>query len=265
MSKDTLNPEEIERIRNEDLKNLIKKVARGIPLNNAEWGRLLQHQEGEERASLTANTQVELAEACGVSRRTISTKLKDPKSPGSRSNGKYDITAWKMYLKNQGSIEDSVDVADAILVFAGELWRESRKKTITLEEFTVRYQDRTRELIEMALQSDVAEMKKHLEVERLRIICDTLAIDRDLKRDTVVNTVQAVNWINEKIGTWRKQIFAIPNAYAGRLSRKKAAQIKEILQEALQDTFVGFTDEIDKEITNALASEGDADGDAAAV
>jgi phage terminase Nu1 subunit (DNA packaging protein) len=58
----------------------------------------------EETLSVWAKNQTELAEAMGCDRKTISRwlKEKDPECPGKTSDGRYNITLWRLWGEKKG-------------------------------------------------------------------------------------------------------------------------------------------------------------------
>lgn len=58
----------------------------------------------EETLSVWAKNQTELAEAMGCERKTISRwlKEKDPECPGKTSDGRYNITLWRLWSEKKG-------------------------------------------------------------------------------------------------------------------------------------------------------------------
>lgn len=67
-------------------------------------GELSELAAAEERLSLWANNQVELAEALGCNRKTIARWLKsrDPDCPGATADGRYNVTLWKLWAAKEG-------------------------------------------------------------------------------------------------------------------------------------------------------------------
>jgi hypothetical protein len=60
--------------------------------------------EAEERLSVWAKNQTELAEQLGCDRKTIQRWLKasDPDCPGSTSDGRYNVSLWKIWVETKG-------------------------------------------------------------------------------------------------------------------------------------------------------------------
>ena len=58
----------------------------------------------EERLSTWAKNQTELAEAIGCNRKSIQRWLKEahPDCPGQTSDGRYNITLWKLFVESVG-------------------------------------------------------------------------------------------------------------------------------------------------------------------
>lgn len=58
----------------------------------------------EERLSVWAKNQTELAEKLGCDRKTIRRWLKegDPECPGAMADGRYNVTLWKLWVEAKG-------------------------------------------------------------------------------------------------------------------------------------------------------------------
>lgn len=58
----------------------------------------------EETLSVWAKNQIELADALGCDRKTIGRwlKEKDPECPGKMSDGRYNITLWRLWVEKKG-------------------------------------------------------------------------------------------------------------------------------------------------------------------
>ena len=65
---------------------------------------VLDEAEAEERLSLWAKNQVELAAALGCDRKTIQRWLKenDAECPGTRADGRYNVTLWRLWSEKKG-------------------------------------------------------------------------------------------------------------------------------------------------------------------
>jgi hypothetical protein len=70
-------------------------------LPEAEAGAMVA---AEERLSTWAKNQSELAEAIGCDRKSIQRWLKagDPDCPGHTSDGRYNVTLWKLWVESKG-------------------------------------------------------------------------------------------------------------------------------------------------------------------
>lgn len=65
---------------------------------------VLDEAEAEERLSLWAKNQTELAAAIGCDRKTIQRWLKegDAECPGKRADGRYNVTLWRLWAEKKG-------------------------------------------------------------------------------------------------------------------------------------------------------------------
>lgn len=65
---------------------------------------VLNEADAEERLSVWAKNQVELAAALGCDRKTIQRWLKenDPECPGKRADGRYNVTLWRLWSEKKG-------------------------------------------------------------------------------------------------------------------------------------------------------------------
>jgi hypothetical protein len=107
-----LTAEQAEILLKADLRNLAKKVQQGRTLSPSERN-LLQSVLGGGKPSKAsfARNQVELAELLGVSRKTIQRARKKPGNPGAQPDGRYDVTAWREFIRSNGrALDDDEDV-----------------------------------------------------------------------------------------------------------------------------------------------------------
>lgn len=94
-----LSPEQATRILNADFKNLVSKVRKGQPLTQAERQLIKARSSGDVDMNITeASTVVELADALGVSRRSISNWRKLEGSPTAAANGSHDVVEWRNFM-----------------------------------------------------------------------------------------------------------------------------------------------------------------------
>ncbi|NDD52882.1 hypothetical protein EBZ39_03210 [bacterium] len=86
-----------------DLANIAKRVSAGYKLTKAERALLNVHAAQNPDAGQTyAGSYVELADALGVSRRTIQEWRKRPHAPTPASDGRHDVMAWRVYMRQHG-------------------------------------------------------------------------------------------------------------------------------------------------------------------
>lgn len=109
---DDLNAAVAETVLRANSQNLIAKVRAGRTLSAAEVNLLESIRSAGRLVALsTARNQVELAQACGVSRKTVVRYLKLPGSPARRPDGRYEVAAWRAFLAANG-VEGAGGVAD---------------------------------------------------------------------------------------------------------------------------------------------------------
>jgi hypothetical protein len=86
--------------------------------NQAVQGELEAMAQAEDRLSVWAKNQTELAEALGCDRKTIQrwVKSRDADCPGAMADGRYNVTLWKLWVANKGKkpakrrLDDKVDL-----------------------------------------------------------------------------------------------------------------------------------------------------------
>ncbi len=99
-----LSPEQASRILNADFKNLVDKVRKGQPLTQAERQLIKARATGDNGGDLNvtiAHTVVELANALGVNRRSITNWRKLEGAPEVSANGAHDVVAWREFMKKK--------------------------------------------------------------------------------------------------------------------------------------------------------------------
>lgn len=93
-----LNSSDAETLLKADIRNLTLKVKAGRPLSAGER-KLLSSMAGGGKPSTSAyvRTQVELAEAIGVERKTIQRWRKVEGNPGAEADGRWNVEAWRAF------------------------------------------------------------------------------------------------------------------------------------------------------------------------
>ncbi len=93
-----LNSSDAETLLKADIRNLTLKVKAGRPLSAGER-KLLASMTGGGKPSTSAyvRTQVELAEAIGVERKTIQRWRKVDGNPGAEADGRWNVEAWRAF------------------------------------------------------------------------------------------------------------------------------------------------------------------------
>lgn len=111
-----MEPSEVSRLLQQDLESIRLKVAKGIPLTETEHRRLKAgaaaavENKGEtpiagvadDAGPKWAESQIDLAKALGVDRKTIQRHLKSGDSPGKTPDGRYNLHEWRAWLRYRG-------------------------------------------------------------------------------------------------------------------------------------------------------------------
>lgn len=117
VSFDGLTPEQAQSILKRDAANLVARVRAGKPLSPADRRQLASISAGGSAApgaSGHVRTQVELAAALGVDRKTIKRWMKMEGCPGAKADGRYSVEAWLSFKAKQkaGVRDGDLDPAD---------------------------------------------------------------------------------------------------------------------------------------------------------
>lgn len=103
-----LTPEQARKVLSADLANLIKKVASGKTLTNAER-QLVEHaaQTGGGSAPPVSgmayvSTKSDLADALGMSRQRLHPWTRRDDAPGRLPDGRYSVAEWAKYFRDRG-------------------------------------------------------------------------------------------------------------------------------------------------------------------
>ena len=117
------SPLDFEAIAQADLQAIRKKAESGKPLSESEVQRLRAAEErvkeGANPAALEpvwAKSQVELAKMLGCSRKQIARYLKidgDDAPPAPAADGRYNVTAWKMWAAEHGKLRGQTEPIDS--------------------------------------------------------------------------------------------------------------------------------------------------------
>jgi len=94
-----------QNLLEQDIENIKAKVRAGKPLSAEERRRLEQvagPSSGDPKSILEPvwlRNQSMLAKELGVDRRTIARWLKEEKNPGREADGRYNLTAWRLWVQ----------------------------------------------------------------------------------------------------------------------------------------------------------------------
>lgn len=96
--------EHAKKVVEANLVNLAKKAAAGKTLTAQELSLVTSIiEEGDPlRTPPFVDNQVALAKVLGVERKTIQRWLKDPDCPPTAANGKYNVLAWREWVRKTG-------------------------------------------------------------------------------------------------------------------------------------------------------------------
>ena len=96
------SPEEMERIRSLDVRNIRMKVNEGAVLTREQLKRLEMALPDNEVGEEFAETQDALATALGIAdRKSIQRWMKEPGCPGKETDGRYNVKSWRLWTQTQ--------------------------------------------------------------------------------------------------------------------------------------------------------------------
>ncbi len=100
MAVNSISPTQAKALLAKNTLNLATKLNGGKTLTPKEVEQLEEIAKGDvQTAKKYASSQVELAAALGVERRTVIRWLKKPGCPGAESNGTYNLYLWREWAK----------------------------------------------------------------------------------------------------------------------------------------------------------------------
>jgi DNA-binding transcriptional MerR regulator len=99
---DGLSQDKATKILDADFQNIVKKVAAGRTLTVAERALIEARASGSTNSTAYAKNIVELANILGVTRRTLNHWRKMDGAPKALSNGQYDVSAWREFVRLNG-------------------------------------------------------------------------------------------------------------------------------------------------------------------
>lgn len=94
-----ISQSDADKILDADFANIVRKVREGKPLSSGERARVQAQAAGSTETLAVAKTVVELANALGVTRRTLSTWRKMKGAPKPAPNGTHSVTAWRDFVR----------------------------------------------------------------------------------------------------------------------------------------------------------------------
>jgi len=113
-----ISPEQAAKVLAADLANMVKKVASGQTLSPRER-ELLQNVSHRGKAAKEGDGLVKnhthLAEALGVSRRTIIRYSKREDAPRPRPNSSHSVSEWRKFLAKHNVVDDEEDLSSTEL------------------------------------------------------------------------------------------------------------------------------------------------------
>lgn len=113
MAQEGISEDAARKILQKDYENLIRKVAAGKNLTSAERARVEAWAAGSSQASTHVRTIDDLAQALGVTRRTLSNWRKLTGAPEPKANGQYDVLAWREFVRVRGLKSGAESIGDA--------------------------------------------------------------------------------------------------------------------------------------------------------
>ena len=112
-----LTAEQVEQVLQADVINIVReKVKAGKVLTSSERAALVEYSAGGGgAASVPTETASSIAQLCkllGISRPTFYRYRNQAGAPEKRTNGSYDVAAWRVYLRRAGVSADAGEGRD---------------------------------------------------------------------------------------------------------------------------------------------------------
>jgi hypothetical protein len=123
-----LDPASAETLLKADMLNLTRKVKAGRPLSPGER-KLLSSVAGGGPAVASAyvRTQVELAKAIGVERKTVARWRKIQGNPGCEADGRWNVAAWRAFKASRAGENDGDGVDSVTTLKARHILLQNQK------------------------------------------------------------------------------------------------------------------------------------------
>lgn len=140
--REQISAEDAEAVLEANYANIVSKVSSGKTLSQSEHRLLMEIREGRRpKPRVFAKNQVELARHLEVNRKTIQRWLKQKGNPGSKSDGRFDVEAWRDWRNGRSE-------ADSNILDKADLERRRLTKVNALLDLDIR--ERNRELVDRA-------------------------------------------------------------------------------------------------------------------
>jgi hypothetical protein len=194
----SITPEEFEKLNTTQLANVVRKLAAGKTLTAREDAILAKSVAAGAATSAPAagyaKTWDDLADACGVDRRTLTNTRKrfGEKCPQARADGRHEVAPWILFLSEAGV--EGRGVNNPEIAFTDE--RELR-----------------------------------LQERRLRVERETLLLERE--RENLLPVADFETALGIMLGQFRATMNAMPGRGAGKIVMRARAAVLQMLKAAL--------------------------------
>jgi len=192
--KPPLTPQQADKLLCADVANIIKRVGEGKALTREQRALVMKwtSDEDSETEQSTVTTWVALADALGVSRRSLTNWRKRKGAPKPASNGQHSVTEWRLFLRSQGLIENADGSSEHDPEEMEELKRkrlkvdiEKREHELAIQRSEYLHKDDVREAV-TALVADALKLLRNRFENELPPICAGLDAVRIRKENSRV-------------------------------------------------------------------------------